>query len=32
MFIETIFYKQIKMKSISAPLGFTLTTTTEKNV
>ena len=28
MFIETIFYKQIKMKSISAPLGSTLTTAT----
>ena len=35
MFIETIVYKQIKIKSISAPLGSTLTTTTfncwEKN-
>ena len=28
MFIETIFYKQIKIKSISASLGSTLTTTT----
>ena len=28
MFIETIVYKQIKIKSISAPLGSTLTTTT----
>ena len=28
MFIETIVYKQIKIKSTSAPLGSTLTTTT----
>ena len=28
MFIETIVHKQIKIKSISAPLGPTLTTTT----
>ena len=28
MFIETIVYKQIEIKSISAPLGSTLTTTT----
>ena len=28
MFIETIVYKQIKIKSLSAPLGSTLTTTT----
>ena len=28
MSIETIVYKQIKIKSISAPLGSTLTTTT----
>ena len=28
MFIETIVHKQIKIKSISAPLGSTLTTTT----
>ena len=28
MFIETIVYKKIKMKSISAPLGSTLMTTT----
>ena len=28
MFIETIFYEHIKIKSISAPLGSTLTLTT----
>ena len=28
MFIETIVYKQIEIKSISAPLGSILTTTT----
>ena len=28
MFIKTIVHKQIKIKSISAPLGSTLTTTT----
>ena len=28
MFIETIAYEQIKIQSISAPLGSTLTTTT----
>ena len=28
MFIETIVHKQIKIKSISTPLGSTLTTTT----
>ena len=28
MFIQTIVYKQIKIKSISAPLGSTLTTKT----